>query len=80
MNSIQIKKDFHNFIDSIDSNSFLENFYELMKNRFSQKDGLLWHKLNSLEKKDIIDTYNKSINENELIDNNAMKNKLKKWL
>lgn len=80
MKTIEIKRDFHNFIDSIENVTFLENFYELMKNRFSQKNGLLWSRLSTLEKDEMLKSFNESENPKNLIDNNAMKTKLKKWL
>lgn len=80
MKTIEIKRDFHNFIDSIENITFLENFYELMKNRFSQKNGSLWSRLSTLEKAEILKSFNESENPKNLIDNNAMKTKLNKWL
>ena len=80
MKTIEIKRDFHNFIDSIENVTFLEDFYELMKNRFSQKNGLLWSRLSTLEKEEILTSFNESENPKNLIDNTAMKTKLKKWL
>ena len=39
MNALEIKRNFHNLIDSIDNEKFLSNFYDLIKNRISNKEG-----------------------------------------
>jgi len=35
MNTIELKKAFHNLIDSIDNERLLFNFYDLIKNRIT---------------------------------------------
>ncbi len=42
MNTLELKKDFHNLIDSIDNETLLSDFYILIKERLSGKDGKLW--------------------------------------
>ncbi len=48
-NTLELKKDFHNLIDSIDNESLLSNFYDLLKRRISGKEGKLWKGLTEKE-------------------------------
>ncbi len=53
MNAIELKR---NLIDSIENESLLMNFYELMKNKTSTKDGKLWVRLSVEEQATLLRT------------------------
>ncbi len=80
MQTLDLKKNFHNLIDSIDNEILLLNFYELIKKRSKTKEGKLWNKLSEEEQKDLLNTFEESKNPEYLISHDEIKNKHKKWL
>lgn len=80
MNTIELKKSFHQLIDSIDNENLLINFYDLIKKRSSAKEEQLWNKLSNQEQKELLLSLEESKNPENLIDHEEMKMKHKKWL
>jgi nitrate reductase NapAB chaperone NapD len=80
MNTIELKRSFHNLIDSIENENLLMNFYELMKNRTSGKDGKLWARLSLEEQESLLQTIEETKNPDNVISHSEMKKKHKKWL
>jgi hypothetical protein len=80
MNTIELKKSFHLLIDNLDNDNLLVNFYDLIKKRMSTKDGQLWNSLTSQEQEELLIISEESENPDNLISNEVMKNKHKKWL
>ncbi len=80
MNSLELKKNFHALIDSIDNENLLENFYDLLKNRTSTNEGKLWARLTKQEQEELLLTLEESDNPENLISQNEIKDKHKKWL
>jgi len=80
MNTIELKRNFHNLIDSIDNENFLISFYEIMQKRFSTKEGQLWNRLTEQEQEELLLTFEECENTDNLISNALMKKKHNKWL
>jgi len=80
MQTLDLKKNFHNLIDSIDNEFLLLNFYELIKKRSKTKEGKLWNKLSEEEQKDLLNTFEESKNPEYLLSHKDVKKKHKKWL
>ena len=80
MNVLEIKKKFHNLIDSIDNEVVLMNFYELVKNRSSVPIGSLWNKMSTEEQDDLLQTLEATNNPKNLISHEKMEKKHRKWL
>ncbi len=80
MNTLELKKDFHNLIDSIDNESLLSDFYILIKRRILGNEGNLWKGLTKKEQEDLNLAFNESENLENLISHEDMKKKHKKWL
>ena len=80
MNTIEIKKDLHNLIDSIDNVNLLSNFYDLIKKRLSSKEGQLWNRLTTKEQEELYLAFEESENPENLISHEEMKKKHEKWL
>ena len=80
MNALEIKRDFHNLIDSIDNEKLLSNFYDLIKNRISNKEGQLWKRLSKEEQKELLIAFEESQEPENLISHDEMKKKHKEWL
>ena len=80
MNGTELKKDFHNLIDSIDNVNLLSDFYDLIKKRISSKEGQLWNKLTLKEQQELLMSLEESKDPENLISHEEMKKKHKKWL
>ena len=80
MNTIELKKSFHNLIDSIDNANLLENFYDLIKKRTSSKDGQLWNSLSKKEREELLLAFEESEDPANLKSHEEMKKKNEKWL
>lgn len=79
MKTIELKNNIHNLIDSINNKNLLLNLYQILKNR-TNKDGDLWKRLTIEEKEELISAFEESKDDYNLISNEEMEKKLKKWL
>lgn len=80
MNTIELKKNFHLLIDSIDNENLLFSFYDLIKKRSSTKEGQLWSRLTNHEQEELLLALEESKNPENLINHEEMAEKRKKWL
>ena len=80
MNTIELRQNFHLLIDRIDNDNLLINFYDLIKERSSAKEGQLWNKLTYQEQEELLLSLEESKNPENLISHEEMKNKHKEWL
>jgi hypothetical protein len=80
MNTIELKNSFHSLIDSINNDTLLMNFYDLMKTRSSTKEGQLWNRLTNYEQEELLLSVEESENHENLISHKEMKKKHEKWL
>jgi len=80
MSTVELKKDFHNLIDSIDNEKLLNNFYDLIKKRISGREGQLWSRLSGKEQEELNLAFNESNKHEDLLSNEAMEKKHRKWL
>ncbi len=80
MTTLELKKNFHHLIDSIDNEQLLSKFYDILKSRNAVKDGDLWSRLTKQEQDELISAFNESEKEEYLISHDKMMKKHKKWL
>ena len=80
MNTIELKKNFHHLIDSIENEKLLINFYDLIKKRSSAKEGQLWNRLTNHEQEELLISLEESKNPENLISLEEMMKKHKRWL
>ena len=80
MDTIELRKNFHLLIDSIDNENLLVNFYDIIKKRSAAKEGKLWERLTKLEREELLLSLEESENPEYLIGNEEMKKKHQKWL
>ena len=79
MDTLEVKRNFHQLIDNIDNDSLLKDFYELLKHR-SAPEGELWNNLSNSEKEELLLALEESKNPYNLIKHSEVKKKHKKWL
>jgi hypothetical protein len=77
---IELKNNFHHLIDSIDNESVLQQFYELMLQKRTLKDGKLWNKLSKAETEELLMANEESENPDNLIPHEDIKKKYTEWL
>ena len=80
MNTIELKKNFHLLIDSIDNENILINFYDILKEKSSAKEGKLWENLTIEDQEELLFALKESDNPENLISQAEMKKKHQKWL
>jgi hypothetical protein len=80
MSTIEIRKNFHSLIDSIDNENILLFFYGLMKKKSTSKEGQIWNRLSDDQKQELLISEQESENPDNLISYDDFKNKHKKWL
>lgn len=80
MSTIELKQNLHKLIDSIDDKSFLTRFYELLLNKESVREGLLWKNLTSQQQEELKKIEKKSHDKNNLTSHTKVKAKHSKWL
>jgi len=80
MDAIELRKNFHLLIDSIENETLLTNLYDLMKSRSTTIEGQLWNRLTTQEQEELLMTLEESNNQDYLISQEEMKKKHKKWL
>jgi hypothetical protein len=74
MKAIDIKKDLHLLIDTIDNENLLKKFHNLLLQSFSSKKQSLWNKLSSSEQEELLLSFEESFVESNLISNDEVGN------
>jgi hypothetical protein len=80
MDSIELRNNFHNLIDSIKNDALLMRFYDIMTRAKNTKEGILLGRLTKEEYKELMLAYKESEDEENLLSHKEMKEKHKKWL
>jgi len=80
MNTIELKNNFHNLIDSINNENILTKFYSIMARINEREDGKLWGRLTLEEQDELIRADIESLDPSNLIPFEEIQNKHKKWL
>lgn len=73
----EIKSNFHNLIDDVNDMDLLKNYYEGLYISVNKR---LQNELSEEGKKKILQAYEESEIESNLIDNDVVKEKINKWL
>ena len=80
MNAIELKKNFHLLIESIDNENLLINFQDILKRRSNVQEGHLWNSLSKQELEELLLAFEESENQENLISQEEMTKKHQKWL
>ncbi len=80
MTAIELKNSFHHLIDSIENESLLQKFYELMLRKKTAKDGAIWGRLSDEEITELLAADQDSNDPSNLISHNDLRKKHSKWL
>jgi len=80
MSTIELKKNIHSLVDSIENENLLMKFYDLMSKMKDVTNGLLWSRLSKEEQEELLLSEKESEDPENLLSYNEMKNKHSKWL
>jgi len=80
METTQLKRNFHQLIDSIDNERILSKFFGLMSRSKDSSDGKLWSRLTKDEQEELLLSDVESEDPKNLISHTAIQKKHSKWL
>jgi hypothetical protein len=80
MSITEVRNRFHVLIDEVENPLLLQKFLEIMKTSAKPSKAKLWDTLSELEKGEVIEAYEESKQEKNLVSNKEVMNKYKKWL
>jgi 2-phosphoglycerate kinase len=80
MTTVELKNNFHHLIDSIDNESLLMKFYDLLLRKKDPRDGRLLNYLTKEEQEELYLAEEESENSYNVVSNEEQKKKHKKWL
>ena len=80
MSTTELKEKFHKLIDYIDDNEMLYEYFNLLSHLNSQTTGRLYKSLTSLQKKELLLSYEESFFDSNLLSNDEVKSQYRKWL
>lgn len=80
MNTIELKNNLHQLIDSIGNENVLAKFYSIMVKIKEYPEGKLWSRLTDAEQEELILADLESKDPNNLISKAEIEKKHKKWL
>lgn len=80
MNTIELKNNLHQLIDSTNNEHLLSRFYSLLNTIKEQPEGKLWSRLSKEEKDELLLSDMESNDPENLISHALMEKKHSKWL
>jgi hypothetical protein len=80
MTTVILKTNIHKLIDTINNDTILSRFYELLSKTTSAKEGALWSRLSIEEQEELIEIEKESHHSKNIIAHSEIKKKHKKWL
>jgi hypothetical protein len=78
MKLAELKSEFHNLIDQTNDLEIIEQFYSAMSQSL-KSDGALWRSLAPKQQQSVLDAYEESEDENNLISFDEIKAKYANW-
>lgn len=80
MSITNLKSKFHQLIDTIEDKEVLLQFMEAIQYAAIQKEGSLWKTLTNTQKSSVMESYEQSLDTDNLIPLEQLNKKYKKWL
>lgn len=77
MGIVDLKSNLHKIIDGIEDEQLLHAIFSFLEKREKTKEGLLWKQLTDEQKKELLQAYEDSEDEANLIDDKDIWNELK---
>lgn len=67
MSTVELKTNLHRLIDEIQSSDLLESVYNFLVEKKEARSGRLWDSLTEEQRREVLDAYEESEDENNLI-------------
>ena len=80
MNAPELRANLHNFIDQIENIHLLEEYYNEMKKLITSSKSSIWDTLTEEQKREVLLSFEESEDDDNLIDNDEVMERYKKWL
>jgi len=80
MNTIELKNNLHNLIDSTNNDHLLSRFYSIILSIKEHPEGKLWSRLSKEEREELINADMESNDPDNLIPHSEIEKKHRKWL
>jgi hypothetical protein len=77
---MKIKEEFHQLIDSIENEDNLKAYYQLIHDLNDERNGYAWDKLSAEHQKKILQRYEGSLDQSNLVLHDEVMKKYDKWL
>ena len=77
---MRVKDDFHHLIDTIEDETILRAYYQLIQRLNNNQNGQLWNKLSSGQKQELMISYDESFDGKNLINHDEVKEQHTQWL
>lgn len=75
MNTADLKSHIHKIVDRTQNERLLQSVYDFLQNNENTKPGQLWASLSSKEKEEVLQSFEESEDENNLIDRHDLFNR-----
>ena len=77
MGAIELKSNLHKIVDQIEDERLLRAIYSFLKERENSQDGQLWNALTKEQKKEVLQAYEESENDSNLVEDKDVWKNLK---
>lgn len=77
MGTLEIKSNLHKIVDRIDNEQLLNAVYNFLKAREQSKEGAIWNSLSNDQKKEVLDAFEESEDDSNLIEDKDVWDNLK---
>ncbi len=77
MGTIELKSNLHKIVDRIEDEQLLRAIYSFLEKRESSEDGRIWKQLSDAQKKEVLQAYEESEDDANLIDDEEIWKDLK---
>jgi hypothetical protein len=77
MGTIELKSSLHKIVDRIEDEQLLRAIYSFLEKRENSEDGRMWKQLSDDQKKEVLQAYEESEDDANLIDDKDVWNDLK---
>ena len=68
MQVLELKSNIHQIIDTLDNELLLQTLYDFLKQKETEKDGLIWSTLNEAQKQEVLLAFEESEDAENLVD------------
>jgi len=68
MGTIELKSNLHKIVDRIEDEQLLRAIYSFLETREGSEDGLMWKQLTEEQKKEVLEAYDESDDDTNLIE------------